>query len=98
MSSVTWWSSVVLNAFVSWMFMGLPFVSWTDFFEDRHQPNAEGLGSGTFVEMVRVYEPFRPRKINMEPQNTPLEEERIIFQTIIFRFYVSLRGVYRTEG
>ena len=32
-----------------------------------------------------------PPKINMEPENTLLEEE-IIFQTIIFRFYVNLRG------
>ena len=58
MSLVTWWSSVVLNAFCSWIFMGLPFVSWTKTPEDRHQPNAEGLGSGTFVEMVGVYEPM----------------------------------------
>ena len=32
--------------------------------------------------------------INMEPENTPLEEEKIIFQTIIiFRFYVNFWGV-----
>ena len=26
-------------------------------------------------------------KINMEPENTPLEKEEIIFQNIVFRFY-----------
>ena len=31
-----------------------------------------------------------PRKINMEPENTPLEKENHL--PIIFRFYVSLRG------
>ena len=39
-----------------------------------------------------------PRKINMEPENMPLEKENNLpnFQTIIFRFYVyvNLRGVY----
>ena len=30
-----------------------------------------------------------PRKINMEPENRPLER-KIIFETIIFRFYVNL--------
>ena len=35
---------------------------------------------------------FTPPKINMEPENTPLEVRNIIFQTIIFRFYVNLRG------
>ena len=35
-----------------------------------------------------------PRKINMEPENTPLEKESIIFQTIIFRFDLLIfRGV-----
>ena len=88
MSSVTRWSRVVLNAFVSWIFMGLPFVSEFRVPEDRHQPNAEGLGSGTFVwfESMNLWYCwlvfFRPRKINMEPENTPLEEEGIIFQTI----------------
>ena len=33
-----------------------------------------------------------PRKINMEPENTPLEIRKIIFQTLIFRFYVNLPG------
>ena len=32
-----------------------------------------------------------PGKINMEPENTPLER-RNIFQTIIFRLYVNLGG------
>ena len=36
--------------------------------------------------------PITPRKINMEPENISLEKE-IIFQNIIFRFYVNLRGV-----
>ncbi len=33
-----------------------------------------------------------PYKINMEPENTSLEEENHLNQTIIFRFYVNLRG------
>ena len=33
-----------------------------------------------------------PRKINMEPDKTPLEEENHLNQTIIFGFYVKLRG------
>ena len=40
--------------------------------------------------------PIHPWKINMEPENTPLEKE-IIFQTIIFRFYVDLRGCSRNN-
>ena len=36
--------------------------------------------------------PHTLRKINMEPENIPLEFRKIIFQTIIFRFYVNLRG------
>ena len=33
-----------------------------------------------------------PRKMNMEPENTSLEIRKIIFQTLIFRFYVNLPG------
>ena len=33
---------------------------------------------------------YTPRKINMEPENTPLEKEHHLNQTIIFRFYVNL--------
>ena len=40
---------------------------------------------------IRNINIITPRKINMESENTPLEKE-IIFQTIIFRFYVNLRG------
>ena len=32
------------------------------------------------------------RKIKMEPENTPLEEENHLNQIIIFRFYVNLCG------
>ena len=38
-----------------------------------------------------------PRKTNMEPENTPLEFWKTIFQTIIFRVYVNLRGVYCSQ-
>ena len=34
---------------------------------------------------------YTPLKINMEPENTPLEEENHL-PNIIFRFYVHLRG------
>ncbi len=33
-----------------------------------------------------------PGKINMEPENTPLEKEKHLPDSIIFRFYVNLRG------
>ena len=33
-----------------------------------------------------------PRKINMEPEDTPLEKENHLNQTIIFRFCVNFRG------
>ena len=36
-----------------------------------------------------------PRKINMEPENTG-PPGKIIFQTIIFSFYVNLRGSLRS--
>ena len=58
MSLVTWWSSVVLNFFCFLDFHGIAICQLDSKPEDRHQPNAEGLGSGTFVEMVRVYEPM----------------------------------------
>ena len=39
-----------------------------------------------------------PGKINMETDNTgPLEKEKHLNPTIIFRFYVSSWGVYRSE-
>ena len=38
------------------------------------------------------WEAVIPRKINMEPDKTPPGRGKIIFQTIIFRFYVNLRG------
>ena len=38
-----------------------------------------------------------PRQINMESEKTPLKR-KIIFQIIIFRFYVNLRGVYRAPS
>ena len=33
-----------------------------------------------------------PLKINMEPENTPLEEENHLPNEIIFRFYINLQG------
>ena len=33
-----------------------------------------------------------PRKINMEPENTPLEEENYLPMLIMFKFYVNLPG------
>ena len=35
-----------------------------------------------------------PRKINMEPDRIYPWKRKIIFQTMIFRFYVNLRGVF----
>ena len=39
---------------------------------------------------IRYY--HAPRKINMEPNNHPIEIRKIIIQTIIFRFHVNLPG------
>ena len=33
-----------------------------------------------------------PQKINMAPENTPLEEENHLLNPHVFRFYLSLRG------
>ena len=44
------------------------------------------------VKVMMVFAMITPRKINMEPTNTPLEEENHLNQTIIFRFYVNLQG------
>ena len=35
-----------------------------------------------------------PQKINMEPENTPVEKEHNLNHTIIFRFYVNLLGLW----
>ena len=41
--------------------------------------------------------PYTPWKINMEPENRPLEKVKLIFQINIFRFYVNISGVYFPE-
>ena len=39
-----------------------------------------------------------PGKINIEPDNTSLEKEKHLNQTIIFRFYVNLGGCTSSKG
>ena len=44
--------------------------------------------------VFKIYTVGTPGKINMEPENTPLEREKHLIQTIIFRFKLSIfRGV-----
>ena len=55
---------------------------WLDFFSGGWQ-----------VKLPSYYIGITPWKINMEPKNHPIEKE-IIFQTILFSFYVNLpRGI-----
>ena len=54
----------------------------------RHCRDVNPSGEGS---LRRWKDKFTPRKINgFQPEDTPLEE--VIVQTIIFRFYVHLRG------
>ena len=56
-------------------------------------PSQEVFGrkKGKEKNKLLVFVWVTPLKINMEPENTPLER-KIIFQIIIFRFYVNLWG------
>ena len=42
------------------------------------------------IHFVRPYFVHTPWKMNMEPENTPVEKENHLNQTSIFRFYVTL--------